>query len=262
MITATAPHATRPSTLVSVSSSRCNGDLVRTTLVSIEAICPIWVCIPVAVTIIEAVPRVTEVFWNSMLVWSPRPTSTPSRGLASLGMGALSPVRAASWVSRVAARRIRPSAGRMSPASTATTSPGTRSLAEMVRSCPSRTTRACGTCSLASASTLARALSSCREPRTTLSTISRPTITPVDTSPITRLTSVTAINIRFIGSRSWPSATATIDGGFSAAISFRPYVATRCPASASPRPCSPSEPSRASTSAALEAYGGAVSASG
>ena len=143
-------------------------------------------------------------------------------GLASLGMGALSPVNAASCVSKVADRRIRPSAGRMSPASTATTSPGTMSVAETVCSCPSRTTLACGTCSLASASTLALALSSWRDPRTTLSTINSPTITPVEISPITRLTSVTATSIRFIGSRSWPSATATIDGGFSVAISLRP----------------------------------------
>ena len=38
MITATAPQATRPSTLVNVSSSRWSGDRVRTTLVSMEAI--------------------------------------------------------------------------------------------------------------------------------------------------------------------------------------------------------------------------------
>ena len=40
------------------------------------------------------------------------------------------------------------------------------------RPSPSRTTRACGTCILASASTLARAVSSCRVPSTTLSTMS------------------------------------------------------------------------------------------
>ena len=70
-MTATAPQAMMPSTLVSESSSRCSGDRVRVTEVSIVAIWPIWVCIPVAVTTIVAVPRVTEVFWNSMLVRSP-----------------------------------------------------------------------------------------------------------------------------------------------------------------------------------------------
>ena len=63
---ATAPHAMIPSTLVSESSSFCSGDLVRVTELSIVAIWPIWVCIPVAVTTIVPVPRVTEVFWNSM----------------------------------------------------------------------------------------------------------------------------------------------------------------------------------------------------
>ena len=38
MITATAPQAISPRTLVRVSSSFCSGDLVRETLVSIVAI--------------------------------------------------------------------------------------------------------------------------------------------------------------------------------------------------------------------------------
>ena len=49
-MTATAPHAMMPSTLVSESSSRCSGDRVRVTEVSIVAIWPIWVSMPVAVT--------------------------------------------------------------------------------------------------------------------------------------------------------------------------------------------------------------------
>ena len=77
---------------------------------------------------------------------------------------------------------------------------------------PSRNTFACGTCRLDSASTLARALSSCREPRTTLSTISSATMTPVETSPIAKLTIVTATSMMFIGSRSCARATAHTDG--------------------------------------------------
>ena len=60
---ATAVQAMIPSTRVRESSSFCSGDRVRVTDVSIVAIWPIWVCIPVAVTTIDAVPRVTEVFW-------------------------------------------------------------------------------------------------------------------------------------------------------------------------------------------------------
>ena len=64
-----------PSTLVRESSSFCSGDRVRVTDVSIVAIWPICVCIPVAVTTIDAVPRVTDVFWNSMFDRSPSATS-------------------------------------------------------------------------------------------------------------------------------------------------------------------------------------------
>ena len=64
-----------------------------------------------------AVPRVTEVFWKAMLVRSPSPTSGEGSVSASLAIGALSPVSAASCVSSVAERTMRPSAGTMSPAS-------------------------------------------------------------------------------------------------------------------------------------------------
>ena len=108
---ATAPHAMTPRTLVSESSSFCSGDRVRVTEVSIVAICPICVSMPVAVTTIAAVPRVTEVFWNSMFARSPSAMSAPASTPASLATGALSPVSAASWVSSVADWTIRPSAG-------------------------------------------------------------------------------------------------------------------------------------------------------
>ena len=51
---------------------------------------------PVPVTTMVAVPRVTDVFWNSMFERSPRPTSASGRTPASFATGALSPVRAAS----------------------------------------------------------------------------------------------------------------------------------------------------------------------
>ena len=195
---------------------------MRVTDVSIVAICPISVSMPVAVTTIAAVPRVTAVFWKSMFERSPSATSVPGSAPASFGIGALSPVRAASCVSSVAARTMRPSAGTMSPASTSTMSPGTTSTAGTSATEPSRTTFACGTCRFASASMLARAFSSWRVPRTTLRRISSPTITPVETSPITKLTATTAISMMFIGSRSCSAATAHSDGGFSLPISFGP----------------------------------------
>ena len=97
---------------------------------------------------------------------------------------------------------MRPSAGTMSPASTSTRSPGTTSTAGTSVTEPSRTTFACGTCRFASASMLALAFSSWRVPSTTFRRISSPTITPVETWPITKLTATTAISMMFIGSRS------------------------------------------------------------
>ena len=91
---------------------------------------------------------------------SPRAASASSTADAALPIGALSPVSAASCVSRVAERMIRPSAGTMSPASTCTMSPGTTPTAGTSSTEPSRTTFACGTCMLASASMLSRAFSS------------------------------------------------------------------------------------------------------
>ena len=114
---ATAAQAMIARIFVSESSSFCSGERVRVTEVSIVAIWPISVSIPVAVTTTAAVPRVTAVFWKTMFERSPSPTSLPARTPASLATGALSPVSAASCVSSVAERTTRPSAGTMSPAS-------------------------------------------------------------------------------------------------------------------------------------------------
>ena len=146
-------------------------------------------------------------------------------------MGALSPVSAASCASSVADATIRPSAGTMSPASSRTTSPGTISSAGTISTWPSRTTRVCGTCSLASASTLARAFSSCRVPRTTLSSTRAATSAAVDSCPMTALAAATATSMMFIGSRSWASPTTQIDGGFSLLSLLGPVSCSRRAAS-------------------------------
>ena len=75
-MTATAVHAMTPSTLVSLSSSCWSGDFVFSTDDSSVAMLPICVVMPVAVTSIVPVPRVTDVFWNAMLARSPRGTSS------------------------------------------------------------------------------------------------------------------------------------------------------------------------------------------
>ena len=58
---------------------------------------------------------------------SPERTSSPATGSTCFSTGVLSPVRAASSISSVAATSRRPSAGILSPASKWTTSPGTTS---------------------------------------------------------------------------------------------------------------------------------------
>ena len=72
---ATATNAIRPNTLVMPSSSRCSGDLFRLVAVTMLAIRPISVALPVAVTTNIVVPRVTWVFWNTRLVRSPSAVS-------------------------------------------------------------------------------------------------------------------------------------------------------------------------------------------
>ena len=188
-----------------------------------------------------------------MFVRSPSETSAPPSAAASLATGALSPVSAASCASSVAERRTRPSAETMSPASTWTMSPGTTSVAGTSTSCPSRETRACGTCSFDSASTLALAFSSWRDPRTTLKRTSSAMMMPVDASPIAKLTAATATSMMFIGSRSCCSAMARTDGGFSPVIWFGPCSDSRSAASACESPRSPSLFSSATTAAASRA---------
>ena len=82
---------------------------------------------------------------------------------------------------------------------------------------------------------------------------------PVDTWPVRRLTTTTAISMMFIGSRSWSPATAQIDGGASAAISFGPYDVSRLAASEAVSPDSASDPAAATTSSAPSAYGAVCS---
>ena len=235
-ITATAIKAIVPNTLVMSSSSRCSGERVRLVAVTRPAMRPISVASPVAVTTNAAVPRVTWVFWNTRFVRSPSATSPSGRVTRSLAIGALSPVSAASCTSRVAEDRIRPSAGTTSPASSSTTSPGTSLVDSSSSTWPDRRTRARGTWSLASASTLARAFSSWAEPMTTLNVTSPSTTTPVATCTIAKLAAQTISSMMFIGLASCPRATTHRLGGGSVGSSLGPYSASRCSVSPAPSP--------------------------
>ena len=52
-------------------------------------------------------------------------------------------------------------------------------------------------------------------------------MTPVETCPMSRLTTTTATSMRFIGSRNLMAATFNAEGGSSAATLFGPYDARR-----------------------------------
>ena len=144
-MTATAAQARMPKSLVRLSSSRCSGDFVRLVAVTIVAMWPICVDWPVATTTMVAEPRVTWVFWKTRFVRSPSAVSPSGSVVASLAIGALSPVSEASWTSSDADVMMRASAGTRSPASINTRSPGTSPVESISSMLPARRTRALGT---------------------------------------------------------------------------------------------------------------------
>ncbi len=150
--------------LVSSLICRVNGVSWPLSTWSIPEMCPTSVDIPVATTTIWPEPRVTLVFMYAMSWWSPSGASSATASTC-LAVGRLSPVRAASSISRVAAVMIRPSAVTRSPASNETMSPGTSSSAATSRSSPSRRTRARTISIFWSAATAAAALPSWLMPR-------------------------------------------------------------------------------------------------
>ena len=119
---------------------------------------------------------------NAMSTRSPSAASAATLSTC-LGTGTLSPVRADSSISSVAARMIRPSAGTRSPASTLTMSPGTISSMGISASSPPRRTLALTTIIFWRAATLADALPSWFRPIAALSSVSRMSMTPVANWP-------------------------------------------------------------------------------
>ena len=164
---------------------------------------PTSVPIPVVVTTIVPVPRVTWVFMNAMSMRSPSAASAATASTC-LGTGALSPVSADSSISRVAERMIRPSAGTRSPASIITTSPGTSSAIGTWVTSPSRMTRARTTIIFWSAATLASALPSWLSPSKAFRSVSPMSTTPVQNwFGMNRLTMPAMSRTICIGSRYW-----------------------------------------------------------
>ena len=168
---------------------------------------------------------------------SPSGNIVPGTGSVDLPTGRLSPVSAASSISRVAATQIRPSAGTRLPASTSTTSPGTSSSASISIAWPSRRTRAIVFIIWASALTLSSALASWRSPMTALNTVSPASTTEVPTSPVTtRLISAAASRMICMKSRYWRRNACTPDSRLAPANRLRPCDPSRRAASSTLNP--------------------------
>ena len=165
---------------VSALSWRVSGVTSSFVTCSMPLMWPTSVDIPVLITRIVPAPRVTWVFMNARSTRSPRAASAATASTC-LGTGTLSPVRADSSISSVAAVRIRPSAGTRSPASMFTMSPGTSSSIASSTSAPSRRIFALTTIIFWRAATLALALPSWLRPMAALSRVRAIRTTPVAT---------------------------------------------------------------------------------
>ena len=136
------------------------GVWLSSSVVSIWAMRPTSVSMPVEVTTQVARPLVMTVEEMTMFFRSPRVVSSGRESITSLLTGTDSPVMADSSAFRLAHSRIRASAGTRSPASSTMISPGTSWLVSMRTISPSRMTFANGADIFCRASRALLALSS------------------------------------------------------------------------------------------------------
>ncbi len=175
---------------------------------------------------------------------SPRGTSSPGTGSTDFGTGTLSPVRAASSISSVAATSRRPSAGILSPASKETTSPGTSSSDGMSIREPPRWACALITSIFWSAATLSAAFPSWFRPRIAFSTVIPRIARPVPNSwSATTLTIAAPTSTSCIRSRYWRRNECQPGSFASSASLFGPYCARRFSTSPASSPDFGSTPS-------------------
>ena len=175
---------------------------------------------------------------------SPSGTSSPATVSTTFRTGTLSPVRAASSISSVAATSRRPSAGILSPASNATTSPGTSSSAGTSRRSPPRRTCARITSIFCSAATLSAALPSWLRPRTAFRTVSpRITIPVLNSCSAAMLTIAAPTRTSCIRSRYWRRNACQAGSVAASASLFGPTSPRRRSTSAEESPWRGSTPS-------------------
>ena len=170
---------------------RVSGVWVGSTVPSRPEMRPSSVRSPVATTTASAVPAVTRVPPCNSDRRSAS-SAAASTGSAALSTGTDSPVRAASSARSPRACRIRRSATTRAPASSDTTSPGTRASASACVHRPSRRTLAGSDTSWASAWIALPARYSWANPMSALSTTTASTTVPSGTSPSANATAAEA----------------------------------------------------------------------
>ena len=228
--------------LVRRSSCLVSGVFSTAVAWSMPLMWPTSVAIPVVVTRIVPAPRVTWQFMNAMSTRSPSAASAATASTC-LGVGTLSPVRADSSISRVAAVRMRASAGTRSPASMFTMSPGTSSSIGTSASSPSRRTLALTTIMLWRADALASALPSWFIAIQALNRVSTMRKTPVKNWPGRKRQTMPATRSTIcIGSAYWRVNGCSCEAFLASSKAFGPTLARRASASAVVRPRSTSTP--------------------
>src|SRR6478672_2621260 len=189
-----------------------------------------------------------------MSVRSPSGASVCVTVSALFATGMLSPVSADSATSSVAALSSRPSAGTTSPASIATTSPGTSCSAGTWTSSPPRRTLALTIIIFWSAATAAAAFPSWLRPRTALNRVRKSRTSPVPSSCSGQMLPMPATSRTIcIGSRYWRTNARQRGSPSVATNAFGPYCSSRFAASSEARPACVSTPSSPATSSPLNA---------
>ncbi len=201
---------------------RCSG--VRPAPLTImDAMRPVALDIPTAVTTARPRPRTTTV-----------PEDTACSTLLSTGMD--SPVRADSSTRRAADSTTLASAGTMSPSASTRASPTTRSAAGTCAWEPSRTTRAVGAVSSDRAVMARSARTSCTTPTEVLTTMTNMITAMSVQSPVATVSAAATSRTRISGSRSWAATRRHNGTGDFWGSRLRPSCSSRAAASADDRP--------------------------
>ncbi len=230
----TAPSTMSPILRSSLWVSICSGPLPAGPWTS-ALISPSSVRAPLAVTTPMPRPLVTNVPLNPMLARSAAVASAATGSLV-FSVATDSPVSIDSSTLRLFVSISRISAGRRSPLSMRTMSPGTTSGAGMTRSRPSRRTRQSSIDIDCSACTSASALRSCQNPRAALSDRINRMATASTTCCWIAETIAATSRIAITGPRNWRRSTFHQGAALEKSSSFRPNEVNREAASSALSP--------------------------